>query len=364
VTVGDAGNLADNTGYGAVAYEFNIGKYEVTIGQYCTFLNSVAAIASDAFIIGLWSPSMASDLNSAGISRNGNGTQDNPFIHSVIGPSGVAPVGAQNPANRPVTYVSWFDAARFCNWLHNGATNGASTETGAYALNGATNGVFLARPSALWRLPSEDEWYKAAFYQSGSANAGYFVYPTSSTNAPGNALGGLVNQANHLGPQTGSYYWSVTQTSEYSSFQNYLSEVGAFSNSPSAYGTFDQAGNVWEWNDAQIQAFNYTAGQMMTVRGLRGGGWSDTSDLLRSSGPRYRDGERGHSIGFRVVQQTNQPSPTTGYYLYLEKSSSLVEGWQRAPITADMLTPEGELDIGALTNTKQFYRLKTRVATD
>jgi formylglycine-generating enzyme len=43
VTVGDAGNAPDKTGYGAVAYEFQIAKFEVTIGQYAEFLNAVAA---------------------------------------------------------------------------------------------------------------------------------------------------------------------------------------------------------------------------------------------------------------------------------------------------------------------------------
>ena len=50
VTVGDAGNAADTkvmdidgtTGYGAVGYEYRIGKYEITAGQYCEFLNAVA----------------------------------------------------------------------------------------------------------------------------------------------------------------------------------------------------------------------------------------------------------------------------------------------------------------------------------
>ena len=36
--------------------------------------------------------------------------------------------------------MSWYDAARFTNWLHNGQGSG-STETGAYTLNGATCGT-------------------------------------------------------------------------------------------------------------------------------------------------------------------------------------------------------------------------------
>ena len=39
-TIGDAGNDADTTGYGAVAYEYRIGKYEVTNAQYAEFLNA------------------------------------------------------------------------------------------------------------------------------------------------------------------------------------------------------------------------------------------------------------------------------------------------------------------------------------
>ena len=46
VPVGNPGNAADTRyeapGYGAVSYEYNIGKYEVTAGQYRDFLNAVA----------------------------------------------------------------------------------------------------------------------------------------------------------------------------------------------------------------------------------------------------------------------------------------------------------------------------------
>ena len=35
--------------------------------------------------------------------------------------------------------MNWYDAARYVNWLHNGATNGANTETGAYDINQPLN---------------------------------------------------------------------------------------------------------------------------------------------------------------------------------------------------------------------------------
>lgn len=102
VTVGNAGNLAQSStnasqnGFGAVAYVYQTGKYHVTIQQYTNFLNAVAA--TDTY--SLYNTSMATDLNIAGISRSGS---SGAYTYSVIGSSG----------NKPITYVSWFDAARF-----------------------------------------------------------------------------------------------------------------------------------------------------------------------------------------------------------------------------------------------------------
>jgi sulfatase modifying factor 1 len=264
VTVGDPGNAADTTGYGAVAESYRIGKYEVTIGQYADFLN--AAAKSDPY--SLYNTSMASDLSIAGISRAGSSGS---YTYSVIGPSGSTPAGASSPTNRPIAFVSWFDAARFANWMHNGQGSG-STETGAYTLvGGQTSGMAPAKnPDAQFYIPTEDEWYKAAYYKGSGTSAGYWNYATQSDTAPGNTIGSGANQANYY-----SYGYAVTQSSIYSATQNYLTDVGAFSNSVSAYGTFDQTGNVFEWNDL--------TGAGDSARGLRGGNWYDSAVYLSSS---------------------------------------------------------------------------------
>jgi formylglycine-generating enzyme len=101
--------------------------------------------------------------------------------------------------------VRWFDAARFSNWLHKGQPNTGSqtvgtTETGAYALDGATSGVGITKAvgSQYW-IPSENEWYQAAYYQPAAAD-GYWQYPTGSNALP-NSRNGSVSDAN-----SGNFY--------------------------------------------------------------------------------------------------------------------------------------------------------------
>jgi formylglycine-generating enzyme required for sulfatase activity len=193
--------------------------------------------------------------------------------------------------------VSWFDAARFANWMTNGQGGPETTETGAYTLNNATSGNAVAvNPGAAFRLPTENEWYKAAYYSPTKDGAGgYYAYATQSNDAPSNTIGSGTNQANW---NTGSY--SVTGSDAYYSSQNYLTDVGAFSDSGSSYGTFDQSGNVYQWNDLDGLA---SSGEF---RGLRGGYWffdqfGDPSYLSSSYGGQQNPTAESNLFGFRLV---------------------------------------------------------------
>ena len=301
VTVGDPGNKKDErTGSGSVDYVYNIGKYEVTIQQYADFLNAVAS--SDPYQ--LYNPNMATDLNIAGIARSG---ASGSYRYSVMAPAGVNPDGAQSPGNRPIAYVSWFDAARFANWMHNGQGAG-STEEGAYTLKGVTTGAAVSvNAGAKFHIPTADEWYKAAYYSQNlnGGKGGYYVFPTQSDATPGSVPGNNINQ--RTTPNQANYFtggFAVTQTITPSASQNYLTDVGAFTKSASYYGTFDQAGNVYEWTDESTPG---------AQRSLRGAYWvsnvADTSYLDDYILP--PDYESSGS-GFRLASKqltTTSPSP-------------------------------------------------------
>jgi len=314
--VGNAGNADDPaTGgiYGGVNYDYSIGKYDVTIGQYTEFLNAVAK--TDTY--SLYNASMGTNENIRGISRSG---VSGSYSYSVIAASGSAPNGGVSAANRPITYVSWWDSARFANWVANGQPTGiqtgTTTENGAYNLNGATSGTAPARnvtnpntgATPTYVIPTENEWYKAAYYSPvlNSGSGGYYTYATQSNATPGNVPGSGANQANYFTDLTTNKY-SVTQSGDYDGSQNYLTDVGAFSSSVSAYGTFDQSGNVYEWNDL--------TGAPGSSRGLRGGNWYDTDNgafYLSSSGRAANAPSNETSIiGFRLASPVPVPEPST-----------------------------------------------------
>ena len=292
VPVGNPGNAVDTAshsgnpvGQGSVGYTYNIGKYEVTAGQYCEFLNAVAGVDTYA----LYSPTMSRTDYGSGITRSGGGTVGNPYTYTV----------ASSHVNRPVNYVSWGDSVRFANWLHNnqptGAQDASTTERGAYTLDGATsNAALLAvnrNSNWKWAVTSEDEWYKAAYYNP--ATSSYYDYPTSSNTAPGQDIADASgNNANYY---TAPYTYPIQ--SPY-----YTTVADEFQNSASPYGTFDQGGNVWEWNESVLYG---------SYRGLRGGSFIDGDiGTLHAS-----DRNSGLSpsvefigIGFRVVEV---PEPTS-----------------------------------------------------
>jgi sulfatase modifying factor 1 len=254
VNVGNPGNAADPlTGYGSVAYEYKIGKYEVTNAQYGAFLNAVGQ--TDTY--GIYDPRMGNSIGKTGTSGN--------YTYSVNGTF----------ANNPVVYVSWYDAARFANWMMNGQGSG-DTETGAYTLNGLLWGVVLANSGAQVYIPTENEWYKAAYYNGETSR--YSLYPNGQNTI-------TMADANY-----GS-----------SSF----TPVGSYISDSSYYGTFDQGGNAEEWNDAVV---------LDEFRGRRGGSIGVSAASPHPLNALSRDGYGNVDYGmngFRLASINAVPEPTS-----------------------------------------------------
>jgi formylglycine-generating enzyme len=246
---GNANDPASGNVYGAVAYNYRIGTYDVTNNQYTEFLNTKDPTGGNA--LGLWNEMMTDEVGGINyFPGNAAGSK-----YAVISGRG----------QLPVFHVSWYDAIRFANWINNGQGTG-STETGAYTLGELEPGGVLGVPvlgdsivrnsGASVFLPSTSEWYKAAFYDSHTSS--YFLYPTSSSTTPiGSAPTALPNHANFNpdGPGT-------------------LTNVGAYTGTTSPYGAFDMGGNTYQWTEELING---------VYRAIRGGNFGVDEVHMRST---------------------------------------------------------------------------------
>lgn len=228
VTVGDAGNAADTTGFGAVSKDFRMMSFEFTNRDYVAFLNAVDQTGANT--LKLYNASMTSDGRGGIDFQPGNANGSKYVVKTDFG-------------TKPVNFVDWFDAARVANFMHNGGTVGASTETGAYNLGGATTGSTFARNAdALFWIPTQDEWYKTAFYKGGGTSAGYWEYATQSETAP-TAVTASASGVGSAGPS--GNFANYRASSDWNGMDGNVTSVQT-NGGPSAYGAYDMNGNVRE----------------------------------------------------------------------------------------------------------------------
>jgi len=260
VSVGDPGNVCHPHAIpcsGRVEEPYWISKFEVTNAQYAGFLNAVAATDTHS----LYNTSMGSGFG--GITRSGS---PGSYTYSTI-------AGREN---MPVNHVSFWDATRFANWLHNGQPTGTqddtTTEDGAYTLtpNGIANNTVTRNAGAEVFVTSSDEWYKAAYFNG----TWYFVYPAGTNQQTTCAAPGATANTANCDDAVGD-----------------LTDVGSYTGSASPYGTFDQGGNVWEWNETFGSSYRRIGGGDFTWGPVGGTG-----------GVAYSDAMTEHfAIGFRVA---------------------------------------------------------------
>jgi formylglycine-generating enzyme len=200
-----------------------------------------------------------------------------------------------NGLNRPATGVSWNEAARFVNWLNTSkgysaaykfTTAGFNADIALWTISDA--GYDASNPfrnaNAHYFLPSEDEWYKAAYYDPGANGGagGYWDYATGSDTAPVSVASGTASGT--------AVYARVFATGPAD-----ITNAGGLS----PYGTMAQNGNVHEWGESGRTAPNDSAGE---ARVVRGGSWgSEAANLVPTSRIGIGPSSEVTNYGFRVA---------------------------------------------------------------
>jgi sulfatase modifying factor 1 len=263
VNIGNAGNAADATGYGAVPYEYRMGIYEISQDN----IDKATASGLANVTAGAWS------------------------------------------GNQPAANISWYEAAAFVNWLNTSTGKQAAydltfsggswsmtlwSSTDAWQLGGEN---LYRHKDAYYFLPSENEWYKAAYYNA--AGLDYFFYPTGSDTAPTPVASG-----------------TDAGTAVYGSVTNAPAGVEV-AGGLSAYGTMGQGGNVWEWSETASDGINSSPSE---ARVFRGGDWSGSQNTLDPSLRGGLDPSIEDFLGFRVA---SVPEPSTYALLAMTAAAAL-----------------------------------------
>jgi formylglycine-generating enzyme required for sulfatase activity len=198
----------------------------------------------------------------------------------------------------PQIYVTWYEAAQYCNWLSK--LDGIPESEWCYPSNELLQSGMEISSNYLkrkgYRLPTETEWEYAA--RAGSTTSHYFgesdelldEYAWYSKNPP-------KKKSDPVDPNDPQHTYPVGQLR------------------PNNWGLFDVYGNVWEWCDSRRQP--YISGNMVdnpttpfiitdsTAMTRRGGSFSYERAVMRSAHRgvlNYFPNQRRDNVGFRIAK--------------------------------------------------------------
>jgi len=250
VPVGNPGNANDTSGYGGVSYAYRMGSYEISVDQI--------------------------------IKATAGGLTNVPTVDGA-------------PLQGPAYTITWYQAAAFVNWLNTSTGHQAAydltfgtewsmtrwSSSEAWQLGGEN---LYRNKNAYYFLPSENEWYKAAYYDPNKLGGeGYWNYATGNNTAPTAVASGTTSGTavyNNLAADPAS-----------------VDQAGGLS----PYGTMGQGGNVSEWNESSTDGLNNISD---ADRVRRGGSFYDadasplsSSERVIGTAPTAADANCGFRVG-------------------------------------------------------------------
>lgn len=186
------------------------------------------------------------------------------------------PKQSKDGDDRPVSNVSWFQAALFCNAFSKLAGLDTAYVYKSIAGDFTLVDLKIDYSVASIRLATENEWEIAA-----------------------------------RGGTTTTYYWDTDVASKYAYYGQSSGPDKVAQKLPNKYGLYDMAGNVAEWVNDWYDAYpknkssNYAGPSTGSYRVVRGGGWSDKVSAVAPKEREKLDPARSKStLGFRLVYST------------------------------------------------------------
>ena len=244
--------MGDAPGHPVTLSDFEIGKYQVTNQQFCTFLNQKGNQIEGGV---------------AWIDLSGSWGAEKCRIQSADSKQFSVEPGYQQ---HPVIYVSWYGSKAYADWL--------STVSGKS-----------------YRLPTEAEWEYAA---RGGAHSKGFLYAGS------NDLNEVGWYWENSGDQLLSGYWKDEKLKTNNCRTHPVGQKKA-----NELGLYDMSGNVWEWCSDRYGDYpsgpqtNPTGPATGSSRVLRGGSWSDVAFVERvASRNGHSPDNRSDGYGFRLCR--------------------------------------------------------------
>jgi formylglycine-generating enzyme required for sulfatase activity len=280
------GSVGDQAvGHGSVAYEYNIGRFEVTTAQWAEFMNAVFDRAAGDQIPFVLSPgpwgAVATTPNNAG-----------GFRWTVPAGQEMYPVGG----------VTWRTCAIYCNWLCNGkSTDRSAFMNGAYDVStfgnmatGFTDQITHNASAQYW-IPTWDEYIKASHYDPnryGPSQPGYWVWNNTLGRA---AIAGP--------PGTGEANFGFTTPNPLTI------PLGSYPSIQSPWGLLDVAGGTTEWTE-----LTFYSGSNPVNRAVEGSFWGSPAnagiaDSIYTGYEGIPPGYHGYEVGFRIASSV--PAPGT-----------------------------------------------------